>query len=63
MISYQTCGDYFLEPFGLRLVIKVDAPRQVISCERKVVLHIHIMKKTDVCSFLTSHLIIKGYTL
>lgn len=33
--SYQACGDYFLEPFGLRLVIKVDAPRQFVSCERK----------------------------
>lgn len=35
MVSYQTCGDHFLEPFGLRLVIKVDAPRQVISWNRE----------------------------
>lgn len=33
--SYQTRGDHLLEPFGLRLVIKVDTAHQVISCHRE----------------------------
>lgn len=35
MISYQTCGDYLLKPFGLRLVIEVNTAHQVISCHKK----------------------------
>ncbi len=34
MISYQTCGDHLLKPFGLRLVIQVHAAHQVVSCHR-----------------------------
>lgn len=35
MISYQTCGDHLLKPFGLRLVIKVDTAHQIVSCYRE----------------------------
>lgn len=34
-VSYQTCGDHFLKPFGLGLVIKVDTAHQIISCYKE----------------------------
>lgn len=35
LISYQTCGDHLLKPLGLRLVIKVDAAHQIVSCYKE----------------------------
>lgn len=34
-ISYQTCGDHLLKPFGLSLVVEVDAAHKIISCAVK----------------------------
>lgn len=34
-ISYQACCDHFLKPFGLSLVVEVDAAHQLIAYKRK----------------------------
>lgn len=35
MHSYQACGDHLFKPFGLRLIIKVDTPHQIIACHEE----------------------------
>lgn len=34
-ISYQACCDHFLKPFGLSLIVEVDAAHQLIAYKRR----------------------------